>query len=339
MASFLYFDGYKDQGRPEPRHSSGILFDAPGATYHQDNASSDDPFHGLWKFSADDRVVGSNLFITGKYAYFNTGFVLNPEGGLDVQAGRSFTTAQSFDRSCRASKHPPAARHQRRRQRVPDRDGRLSNDIKFPALAIAPPRRSPGRVLRATQDPGHRELARRICGPRCSARGSGSNKAYYTDFYVGDTIAKGRATIDLGLRYDQQSGKALPSNAAANPAFPNIVPALSFAGYDTPFTWKNFSPRAGLTYALDEARKTVAPRQLPCRYAGQLDTATIGAPEPELHGRGPHLSLGRPQRRSLRPGERSAAQSVHHGGGRLQPGGADGGHLAERARSEPAGAA
>jgi len=110
-------------------------------------------------------------------------------------------------------------------------------------------------------------------------QGYGGNKADYLDFYAGDTMARGPMTIDVGVRYDQQWGKALPSTLAANPAFPNLVPGLSFAGYDTPFTWKNFSPRAGITYALDEGRKTIA-RASYSRYAGQLETGTVGVTNP-----------------------------------------------------------
>src|SRR5471032_205070 len=78
MISFLYFDGFKIKDGRSPG-TSGILFDAATATYHQDNAYSDSLFHGLWKI-ADDRIISPNLFLSGKYAYFNTGFVLNPEG-------------------------------------------------------------------------------------------------------------------------------------------------------------------------------------------------------------------------------------------------------------------
>ena len=52
-----------------------------------------------------------------------------------------------------------------------------------------------------------------------------------------------------------------------------------FAGYKTPFTWNNFSPRAGVTYALDDDRKTVA-RASFSRYAGQLNTGTVGVLNP-----------------------------------------------------------
>src|SRR5436190_14818958 len=94
MVSFLYLDGFKIKDGRSPA-TAGINFDAPTATYHQDNAYADTLLHGLWKL-ADDRVIGSNMFLSAKYAYYNTGFVLDPIGGLDLQAGRSFTTAQSF---------------------------------------------------------------------------------------------------------------------------------------------------------------------------------------------------------------------------------------------------
>ena len=81
------------------------------------------------------------------------------------------------------------------------------------------------------------------------------------------------------MRYDQQWGKALPADIAAEPAFPNVVPGVLFAGYDTPFTWNNFSPRAGLTYAIDDSRKTIA-RASFSRYAGQLETGTVGVLNP-----------------------------------------------------------
>jgi hypothetical protein len=106
-------------------------------------------------------------------------------------------------------------------------------------------------------------------------QGYGGNRTDYVSFYVGDTISRNSVTIDAGVRYDRQWGKALPSNTLANKGLPNVVPGLSFAGYDAPFTWNNVSPRVGVTYALDASRKTIA-RASYSRYAGQLSTGTIG---------------------------------------------------------------
>ena len=55
MVSFLYFNGFKIKDNRSPG-TPGITFDAPTATFHQDNAYTDNPLHGLWKL-ADDRVV------------------------------------------------------------------------------------------------------------------------------------------------------------------------------------------------------------------------------------------------------------------------------------------
>ncbi|MBI4486343.1 MAG: hypothetical protein HY655_10060 [Acidobacteria bacterium] len=110
-------------------------------------------------------------------------------------------------------------------------------------------------------------------------QGYGGNRANYLDFYVGDSIAKDSMTIDLGVRYDRQWGKALPSSTRANAAFPTVVPGIEFAGYDSPFTWNNISPRVGVTYAVDEARKTVG-RVIYARYAGQLSTGIVGVRNP-----------------------------------------------------------
>ena len=34
--------------------------------------------------------------------------------------------------------------------------------------------------------------------------GAGTNRATYLNFYLGDSIALGRVTLDLGVRYDRQ---------------------------------------------------------------------------------------------------------------------------------------
>ena len=117
MISFLYFDGYKIKDGRSPG-VSGILFDAPTATFHQDNAYTDSPFHGLWKI-ADDRVISSNMFLSAKYAYFNTGFILDPVGGLTQQAGRDFVTATLVRLGQPGDQRPAAENLQRRREQLP----------------------------------------------------------------------------------------------------------------------------------------------------------------------------------------------------------------------------
>ncbi len=92
MINFLFFNGSKIKDNRSP----GIVqFDAPTATFHQDNWYSDFPLHGLWKIG-DDRVIGTSTFLSAKYAYYNTGTALTPMGGMDMQAGRSVPDSRSY---------------------------------------------------------------------------------------------------------------------------------------------------------------------------------------------------------------------------------------------------
>jgi hypothetical protein len=270
MVSFLYFNGPKiKDGRSAA--IPGILTEAPTATYHQDNTYVNNPLHGLWKF-ADDRVISSNMFVSVKYAYYNTGFVLNPEGGLGLQAGRDFTTGQSFGSVSQSLNYRP--------EKIFNVDANSfvhglggSHDVKYGFGYRTTD------VITGTLYPGNMILAIENTPTDLRAQvyrqGYGGNRADYLSFYVGDTISRNSVTIDAGVRYDRQWGKALPSNTLPNAAFPSLVPGLSFAGYDAPFIWNNVSPRLGVTYALDASRKTVA-RASYSRYAGQLSTGTIG---------------------------------------------------------------
>jgi hypothetical protein len=274
LVSFLYFDGYKTKDNRSPG-TTGIITNGPGALLHQGNAYTSGRPHGLWKF-ADDRVVNSKLFVSGKYAYYNTGFLLTPEGGMSVNAGRDLVTGASYGSFSQSLNLRP--------QHTANVDASMflrglggAHDLKY-GVGF---RRTEG--LTATLWPGDGILSLRQTATQSFAQifreGSGTNRAEYLDFYAGDTFSIARATINLGVRYDRQWGAALPSSTAANPAFPTVVPGLVFAGYEAPFTWNNVSPRVGATYALNEAR-TMLVRASYSRYAGQLATGTVGYANP-----------------------------------------------------------
>jgi hypothetical protein len=274
LVSFLYFDGFKIKDNRSPG-TPGITFDAPTATFHQDNAYTDFPLHGLWKL-ADDRVITPNMFLSAKYAYYNTGFLLTPEGGMDLSSGRDLPTARSYGSTVQSTNVRPQMTVNADVNSFLNVFG-AAHDVKYGFG---------WRRVNATTGtlwPGNGILALAQTATATFAQvfreGSGTNETQYVDVYAGDTISKGRAALDLGVRFDHQGGRALASNTTANPAFPNLVPGIVFAGYDAPFTWNNLSPRVGLTYALDEARKTVAHGSY-ARFAGQLDSASVGYMNP-----------------------------------------------------------
>jgi len=273
MVSVLYFDGFKIKEGRSPG-VTGIVFDAPTATFHQDNSYTDFPLHGLWKIG-NDHTFGSRLFVSANYGYYNTGFILDPTGGLEMQAGRNFITAQSYGSVSQGNNVRPQKIVNVNAQSFVNAMG-ASHDFKFGVGYRTTD------AISTTIWPGNGILANERAGnlqAQVFREGSGGNRANYLNFYVGDTISLNRVTIDLGLRFDRQDGEALPSETKANPAFPAVVPGIKFAGYKTPFTWNNFSPRAGVTYALDADRKMVA-RVSFSRYAGQLNTGTVGVMNP-----------------------------------------------------------
>jgi len=216
------------------------------------------------------------MFLTAKYAYYNTGFLLTPEGGMNLSAGRDLTTARSYGSTVQSSNVRPQMSVNLDLNSFLNTFG-ATHDVKY-GFGFRRVNATTGTLW-----PGNGILALAQTQTTLFAQifreGRGTNRTSYMDFYVGDTISRGRATVDVGVRYDRQGGRALPSVTAANPAFPNVVPGLNFAGYDAPFTWNNVSPRAGFTYALDETRKTVA-RASYSRFAGQLDSASVGYMNP-----------------------------------------------------------
>ena len=273
MVSFLFFNGYKIKDHRKPGLAT---FEAPEATFHQGNQYSDSsPLHGLYKI-ADDRVLGTNAFLSAKYAYFNTGVALTPEGGFGAQAGVNNTTSTTYGGVQRQLSSRPQHTATADAHSFFNRFGG-SHDVKYGAgfrtTDVITENMWPGNGIRA--------ITQTVTDLRAQVfrEGRGGNRATYVHAYAGDTMSRGRVTLNAGVRVDRQWGHADPSATESNPAFPELVPGIEFAGYRSPFTWTNISPRAGLTYSLDEARKTNA-RVSYSSFAGQLSTSTVGFMNP-----------------------------------------------------------
>ena len=96
---------------------------------------------------------------------------------------------------------------------------------------------------------------------------------YEGDFwyaFLGDTFTKDRLTVSAGLRFDHQTGKNRAGLIEANPAFPELLPAIDYPGGGTGISWSNTSPRVGITYALNDERRTVL-RASFAQYANKLN--------------------------------------------------------------------
>jgi hypothetical protein len=93
--------------------------------------------------------------------------------------------------------------------------------------------------------------------------------------YLHDSMTFGRATINAGVRVDQHRDRALAATIGENPIVPEFLPRLEFPGADAGVTFRDVSPRFGITWNVSGDGRTVA-KFAANRFYGQfVDTSTI----------------------------------------------------------------
>jgi hypothetical protein len=85
--------------------------------------------------------------------------------------------------------------------------------------------------------------------------------------YAQDALRAGRWGLILGARLDRLSGRNLSSSVAANPVFPDLLPAVAYGGAPARFRWLDLLPRAALAWDLK-----------PGRMVARVSYAAYGAP-------------------------------------------------------------
>ncbi len=75
-------------------------------------------------------------------------------------------------------------------------------------------------------------------------------------FFANDTWSKGRATVNLGVRYDRYKSTLPEQQQLAGAVGPVVVAAKTFAEQEM-FTWSEFAPRVGVVFDLMGDGKTV----------------------------------------------------------------------------------
>lgn len=272
MLSVLWFNGVKDKFG---RATGNAQFEPDSARWNQGGHYPDNRPRGLLKFQDDWSITGNN-FLTMRYAYYGTGFSLSPAGGLDQQAGISRFQGRTFGSTIEQLFLRP--------QHILNADASTfrsawgaNHDLRY---GIGYRRQDSGFVGRWPGDMtvGWEESATNRFA-RLNREASSTNRTEYFNLYLGDTLTRDRVTLDLGIRYDRQWGAALPAAPQGNLAFPGILPGIQFDGYDVPFTWNSWSPRVGMTYALDPENRTLLRTSL-SRFSGQLDSFIVGFMNP-----------------------------------------------------------
>jgi len=217
----------------------------------------------------DTQIFGSSLYFDGLVSKVNGGVQFLPEGGDKVPY-------QDDDLVWHNSFFIYKSARPQKQGRVNGsaffNTGSLSHELKFGAGY---------RVVEVNSLTTYPGGGFECCGSLVllTRASDVSFRGKYTSAFLQDTLSRGRVTANLGLRYDRQQGTNLPASIPANVALPDALPAVSSPGGDAGFHWTDVVPRLGVTWAVDEKRKTLV-RGSYSRYADQLDTFTAGWLEP-----------------------------------------------------------
>jgi hypothetical protein len=97
---------------------------------------------------------------------------------------------------------------------------------------------------------------------------------YSQSAYWNDSYKAGRATVNVGVRYDRQYDIAREAGISANAIIPTLLPAVNYPGGDSGARYNNVSPRFGFTYDLRGTGKTVLKANAARYYGLGMSTAS-----------------------------------------------------------------
>ncbi len=101
--------------------------------------------------------------------------------------------------------------------------------------------------------------------------------------FAQDTITRGKATVQIGVRWDRNHDRALGASIPASPLLPDWLPAVEYSGIDPKIIFNDISPRLGITYDLTGDGRTIL-RGNYARYYGQVGTAGVSGSVNPLSG-------------------------------------------------------
>jgi hypothetical protein len=225
----------------------------------------------IYRFE-DTHVFSSNLFLTGTYSLGDFGFQLAAKGGAGPSAPESWRRSDGVWQDNFQSGGATGPNDELKADASYFfNTGSASHELKlggrFRTYETSSTFDWPGRdIFTFNTRTTHRVVAKRGFAPPVTIE--------YFSLWAQDTITFGKLTVNLGLRFDDQSGVNEPARIAANPMVPDVLPAIDFPGIDKEFTWETIAPRVGLTYALGANRETLIRASL-AQFADQLGVGTV----------------------------------------------------------------
>jgi hypothetical protein len=259
--SFTYFRGNKE------KFGRGASATRPDETTWNQSGPTD-MYKGEVNFT-----VGSNLFLTGRYAHMKSGFTLEPRGGRTSQRyidtdGVEHNTYYFYESD--------------RPQDTIVGEGNWfkgRHELKF------------GYSWRRTPVDSVSGLPNGIYSEHCTVDSCGEDYAdtgrmisyLYRDYnlsytarymsgWIGDTITFDRMTLTGALRWNRSTGSNDPVSVSGISEFDDILPGATDPGAENAIKWNTVSPKVGVNYALNKNNTSIA-RASYAMFAGQLGAA------------------------------------------------------------------
>ena len=247
---FTFFQGNKIKFG---RGASGQRPDE--TTHNQDGPTS------LYKGELN-YTIGSHLFLVGRYAHTESEFTLIPRGGVASPSWQDDSNVYHGSYYFYGTKRP---------QDNVSLDGNMfkgRHDLKFGfgwrKSGVTSESGWPGGGVRTFHD-GYPNMTAQVVRDWAA-----DSEGKYWSAYAGDTISFDRLTLNLGVRWDRSSSSVLAASVPASAVLPDLMPALTAPAIDDAIVWNTITPRLGVTYALNESRRTIA-RGSYAAFASQLD--------------------------------------------------------------------
>jgi hypothetical protein len=252
-----------------------------GPSFPQETTEDQTTPQNTWKFE-DSQVFSSNVFASISYSGQNGTFTLTPEGGTATQR---FLDANGINHnSYYFFQQTEPQRQVKADTSIFLNTGALGHELKVGFQYLNASAHSstswPGNGSNGLAEQTYGDLL--DCAGPCAVVTRASSKNIGIKFwsaYFADTLTLDRFTGIVGVRWDRQYGQNEKSSIPANATFPDILPAVNYPGADRQFTWDNWSPRVGITYALGQNRTTLLKASY-ARFVEALSTPIVGLSNP-----------------------------------------------------------